>query len=61
VVVACTVIFAPGAWAKPKFKVLASVPGGLWSGFGVNVVQPVHLLNKAKDTAEVVIFVGNVT
>jgi len=22
----------PGAWAKPKFKVLATIPGGLWSG-----------------------------
>ena len=22
----------PAAWAKPKFKVLAGVPGGLWSG-----------------------------
>jgi len=22
----------PGAWAKPKYKVLALIPGGLWSG-----------------------------
>lgn len=31
-VVALTPLFAPRAWAKPKFKVLAGVSGGLWSG-----------------------------
>ena len=25
-------LLLPSAWAKPRFKVLASVPGGLWTG-----------------------------
>jgi len=32
VVAAVTLLIVPGAWARPKFKVLAGVPGGLWSG-----------------------------
>ena len=32
VVVAVTLLLAPCSWAKPKFKVLASIPGGLWTG-----------------------------
>src|SRR5271165_1791797 len=31
-VVALTLLLVAGAWAKPKFKVLASIPGGLWTG-----------------------------
>lgn len=31
-VAAVSLFLIPGVWAKPKFKVLASVPGGLWSG-----------------------------
>ncbi len=31
-IVALTLIFVHAAWAKPKFKVLAGIPGGLWSG-----------------------------
>ncbi len=31
-VVVLTLVLVPGASAKPKFKVLASVPGGLWTG-----------------------------
>jgi uncharacterized repeat protein (TIGR03803 family) len=29
---AITLVMVPGASAKPKFKVLAQVPGGLWTG-----------------------------
>jgi uncharacterized repeat protein (TIGR03803 family) len=32
VLAAVTLSLTPGAWAKPKFKVLAQVPGGLWTG-----------------------------
>ena len=32
VLAAVTLCLTPGAWAKPKFKVLAQVPGGLWTG-----------------------------
>src|SRR5277367_66876 len=32
VVVAVTLALVPGAWAESKFKVLAGVDGGLWSG-----------------------------
>lgn len=32
VVVAVALLFVPGTWAKPKYKVLAGIPGGLWSG-----------------------------
>jgi len=32
VVVAVALALQPGAWAAPKYKVLANVPGGLWSG-----------------------------
>jgi uncharacterized repeat protein (TIGR03803 family) len=31
-IVAVALIFVHAAWAKPKFKVLAGIPGGLWSG-----------------------------
>jgi uncharacterized repeat protein (TIGR03803 family) len=29
---AIALLLLPSAWAEPKFKVLASVPGGLWTG-----------------------------
>jgi uncharacterized repeat protein (TIGR03803 family) len=32
VLASLTLSLMPGAWAKPKFKVLAGIPGGLWSG-----------------------------
>jgi uncharacterized repeat protein (TIGR03803 family) len=31
-VAAMLLCMTTGAWAKPKFKVLATIPGGLWSG-----------------------------
>lgn len=36
VVVAVTMLLVTGAWAKPQFKVLASVPGGLWTGLTID-------------------------
>ncbi len=36
VVVAVTLLLVTGAWAKPQFKVLASVPGGLWTGLTID-------------------------
>ncbi len=32
VLAAVTLSLTPGAWAKPKFKILAKIPGGLWTG-----------------------------
>jgi len=32
VVLTVALSLTPGAWAKPKYKVLAVIPGGLWSG-----------------------------
>lgn len=36
VVISVTLLLVPGAWAKPQFKVLASVPGGLWTGLTID-------------------------
>ena len=30
--IALILILASSVWAQPKFKILATVPGGLWSG-----------------------------
>ena len=34
--VAVALTLASGAWAKPKFKILHGVPGGLWTGVTLN-------------------------